>query len=416
MAGMCDYRNERRTSANPMFCSLPAEVTSRRQHRVKKVVEADGVRIDIEAALALRPESRVKWLQSALDMVKDGKSSSRELFNIITQRKFSSALPQKVGRKLCSLAQENASLFSDNQQINLFSQDFLLNSKYGPEPEEKRSDGGSSAEDDIAGPEHIELAAPDRRCRSRSRRPEQRERTDRVDRGRDRDLPPMRDRSEPRSARREPELQPQKAPLVEEHKRAAVEMAFKGQTSRTTGLAQAAKALEGQLGRAQLEQQERQRKQEADADNSLELLLGRRNQPEEQEETVDQSRGHSRRCVMRSRSPALQTDDSGARGQHRRRRRRRSRSRSISIQAASMSPSPPAQIPRSRGSGGGRKSQENFQDAVARRMAQREASDSTRNNVTWSREDLRSGRHKESRTKWLNTTGGTAASTIGARR
>merc|ERR1712032_1209109 len=111
-------------------------------------------------------------------------------------------------------------------------------------------------------------------------------------------------------------------------------------------------------------------------------------------EYIGSSGRHRRRHSSRSRSLSVQ-------GYERKRRRSDRRpSRSISIQAASRSPSPCAKHSRKKEK---ERRKESFEDALRRRMAQREAGDTCAVSVAWSREDLRSGRHKESRAKWLNS-------------
>merc|ERR1719272_1859898 len=58
----------------------------------------------------------MRWLQKACEMAKIGRASSRELFDIISNKKFTAGLPMKVGRKMCTIAHENATLFSEKQQ------------------------------------------------------------------------------------------------------------------------------------------------------------------------------------------------------------------------------------------------------------------------------------------------------------
>merc|ERR1712232_276441 len=74
--------------------------------------------------------------------------------------------------------------------------------------------------------------------------------------------------------------------------------------------------------------------------------------------------------------------------QQRRDRRPRSRSRSFSVRTASGSSSPR------------RKGPVSFEDALRKRMARREAADSTRKPVAWTRDDMRKGAHRENRSKW----------------
>ena len=69
-----DFRNQRRIDCNPLRDSLPTECVTRRRPIEKKVVAqpAEGVaKVDMEAALSLRPEARIRWLATVLAMLKD---------------------------------------------------------------------------------------------------------------------------------------------------------------------------------------------------------------------------------------------------------------------------------------------------------------------------------------------------------
>lgn len=54
-------------------------------------------------------------------MVEQGKAKPTDLYDIITNRKFSGGLPDRVGRKLASILKESLSIFSDKQQRYLNS-------------------------------------------------------------------------------------------------------------------------------------------------------------------------------------------------------------------------------------------------------------------------------------------------------
>lgn len=113
------------SDANPLHRRLPAEVVSRRRNEQKAKVETkdktDEVIVDLKTAITLKPEARTKWLSKACTMVEQGKAKSTDLYDIITNRKFSGGLPDRVGRKLASILKESLSIFSDKQQRYLNS-------------------------------------------------------------------------------------------------------------------------------------------------------------------------------------------------------------------------------------------------------------------------------------------------------
>lgn len=113
------------SDANPMHRRLPAEVVSRRRTEPKTKTESkeksDEVTVDLKTAITLKPEARTKWLSKACAMVEQGKAKPTDLYDIITNRKFSGGLPDRVGRKLASILKESLSIFSDKQQRYLNS-------------------------------------------------------------------------------------------------------------------------------------------------------------------------------------------------------------------------------------------------------------------------------------------------------
>mmetsp|Transcript_25405 Transcript_25405/g.46099 ORF Transcript_25405/g.46099 Transcript_25405/m.46099 type:complete len:344 (-) Transcript_25405:32-1063(-) len=119
------------SDANPMHRRLPAEVISRRQPAKSKKQEepkskTDEVAVDLKAAITLKPEARAKWLSKACVMVEQGKGNSNDLYDIVTNRKFSGGLPEKVGRKLAASLRDSMAVFSDKQQRFLMSSDSPL--------------------------------------------------------------------------------------------------------------------------------------------------------------------------------------------------------------------------------------------------------------------------------------------------
>jgi len=120
------------SDANPMHRRIPAEIVSRRTHVPRKLApqekerENEDVVVDLKAAIALKPETRPRWLGRACKMVSEDRASSTELYNIIVSRKFSSGIPDRVARRLIAVIEESVELFSDKQQRYLLSSDCPL--------------------------------------------------------------------------------------------------------------------------------------------------------------------------------------------------------------------------------------------------------------------------------------------------
>lgn len=477
MSDLRDVRPDlRRNDANPLNWSLPAEVVSRRRPQVKKVLvkPPDEVVVEMGAALATKPnEARIRWLNKAFDMAKDGRTSSRELFDIISNRKFSAGLPLSIGRKICSIANDNATLFSEKQQRYMLSPDWILSTKYGPyddgkaqratqesddEIDAKSDDEVETREDDAAlrrkearedeaggwrleaneGRRFTEGGGEGRRARETKEDGEGRQGRRFVEGPRTRESGEGRRLAEGSSERptrtrdgdedREPvegqrtgenESAPKKRRLsrdeldairaVEEKRerarRAILESHFASDDrpqERRSKRDEPANSAPPGIGRIQMEQQQRMQKQEEDADSSL-LMLERLTQrqeappaqPHRKDAVPKRRQGCGRRSQSRSASLRLV-----ARQRNQGRGREKSRSRSLSIQAASPSPSPRAKKQRDAPRHRDRGPPVNFEEALRKRMAQREASDTSRCSVVWTREDLRGGQNMKNREKW----------------
>lgn len=142
--------------ANPMNRRLPAEVVTRRRPqqkapKVEEKKEEEEVKLELKAALLVKPEARAKWLAKAFRQIEEGKSSAPELYATVTSRKFSSGLPEKIGRKLVAIVKENLSVFSEKQQRYLKSKDFHLAAQYDAgDSDEEEADAASRAEEMMA--------------------------------------------------------------------------------------------------------------------------------------------------------------------------------------------------------------------------------------------------------------------------
>lgn len=114
--------------ANPLNRRLPAEVITRKRREVKRVEEKppEEVQVDLKSAIVLKPEQRIKWLARACKMAEEGKASTTELYGIISSRKFVSGLHAKIGRKMRDIVRENIELFSEKQQRHLDSKEWVV--------------------------------------------------------------------------------------------------------------------------------------------------------------------------------------------------------------------------------------------------------------------------------------------------
>eukprot|EP00930_Biecheleria_cincta_P032774 TRINITY_DN22728_c0_g1_i1.p1 TRINITY_DN22728_c0_g1~~TRINITY_DN22728_c0_g1_i1.p1 ORF type:complete len:328 (-),score=87.74 TRINITY_DN22728_c0_g1_i1:24-1007(-) len=128
--------------ANPLNRRLPAEVVTR-QSKVKKVIEkiSDDVQVDLKVALSLKPEARLRWLSKAFKMVEERKVPSTDLYDIVSNRKFCGTMQSKNSQKLRAIVAESMALFSDKQQR------FLRSDEWAPNKldEEREADGEGSA-------------------------------------------------------------------------------------------------------------------------------------------------------------------------------------------------------------------------------------------------------------------------------
>mmetsp|Transcript_33311 Transcript_33311/g.61070 ORF Transcript_33311/g.61070 Transcript_33311/m.61070 type:complete len:403 (+) Transcript_33311:67-1275(+) len=118
--------------ANPLNRRLPAEVITRQRRPVKKVVEekpSEDVVVDLKTALSFKPDNRPKWLTRAFKMAEEGRASTTDLYDIVASRKFASGVPLKVTRRIRELVFENIELFSEKQQRYLKSEECILNAK-----------------------------------------------------------------------------------------------------------------------------------------------------------------------------------------------------------------------------------------------------------------------------------------------
>mmetsp|Transcript_8031 Transcript_8031/g.18729 ORF Transcript_8031/g.18729 Transcript_8031/m.18729 type:complete len:323 (+) Transcript_8031:81-1049(+) len=132
--------------ANPLNRRLPAEVVTRQKREVKKIVEnIDEVQVDLKTALALKPEARIKWLTKALRMVEDKRANSTDLYDIVSNRKFCATMQTRNSQKLRGVILDNISIFSEKQRRFLRSDDWAPNKLF---EDDDVATGVKSVEDD----------------------------------------------------------------------------------------------------------------------------------------------------------------------------------------------------------------------------------------------------------------------------
>lgn len=330
--------------ANPLHKRLPAEVVTRRRRPEAKVVEekaVDEVRVELKAAVALKPDARPKWLSKACKMAEENRASTTELYNIITSRKFLGGLPSKIGRRLRDIVHENLSLFSDKQQRHLRSDDWTLNAKYGEKVGED-GDPETLAKDDL-NDDMLDDAPPPEEDRK-----DEKPRTRRA-LLRDSFEEPQGEKWVAAPAARGQEERVSREAVFAEERARRKEREREEQERWMEAEAEASRR------RAHEQQEAKKRQLEDEADSSMMLLeqLGQRQDapPMEQVKERNEEEGRRRGGLSRSRSVRVRS---------RSRRRRKSRDR------------------RRRRSDSGSRPRVDFADALRRRMEEREANDTTR--------------------------------------
>lgn len=376
-----------------MHKRLPAECVTRRRRPEAKVVEEkppDEVRVDLKAAVQLKPDARPKWLTKACKMVEESKADSTELYNIVTSRKFLGGLPTKIGRRIRDGVLDNVNLFSDKQQRFLRSEDWILNAKYGEkvgeEGDDAREDGKDMLDEVPPGEDHDEKPPPpppekgeraekaERRDSAKAARKEEKkedrssksdapkadkradkERLEREQREADRALRQAR-AAEPESetwvsvpgARGQEDRHLREAAQAEERARRKVREREEQEKWMET-------EAEASRKRAQEQQDAKKRQMDEQADSLMESLLG----------------GGVPAAPEPTRSSRQDDRDSGRRG-------RGGLSRSRSIKARSRSRRRRGGDRRRRRSPSDEKPKVDFAEALRRRLAERENNDTTR--------------------------------------
>jgi len=363
---------------------------TRRRREAKKVEEKplDEVKVDLKTALSLKPEARCKWLGKACKMAEEGRASTTELHSIVSSRKFAAGVHPKIGRRMMDIVRENLGMFSDKQQRHLKSDEWVLGATFG-----ERAGGDAEGDEQDA-----DATARDRRADSSERSGDERPARARAAEERPEERRPRgeaRSDSRREAARREPaegwteaaaargqgERARREALLAEERARRRArereeqDAMLAGHPSWATRAVAANNkerwlALEAENAKRREEEQlEAKKKQlEEEADSSL-LALERLGQQKAPEPEKVKEKERRKGGLSRSRSIASKSRSRGRRS----RRRGREGSYSVSVQRS-----------RSRGrrgrrhGGGGVRDKAAFDEALRRRMEEREAHDTTR--------------------------------------
>lgn len=317
---------------------LPAEVVVRQKRVSRKTVEeeqeTDEVEVDLKVACALKPARRLAWLQSACRMVRDGRTASNELFNIITTRRFIFGISRRLGQEMAKTVDEIMDTFSDKQHRHLRSDEWVLDSFKGTNSLYDDPDAEAAEEEDDEG--------------------EKDEATDSKG-----------DVEAEKPAQNKPSKPPQ--PVPKPGGWVSVSFPNDEKTKREERQREArearAREREEQGGPKQEEQQKAKTKKiEEEVDSSIQML-----------ELMTQQRGPSPHQTGSVRDPYRRSRS--RRGRDGRGRRGLSRSRSVSVQMPS--PSPPRRSRKSSSKDSG----PSFEELLRQRMSQRDKNDTTRGNI-----------------------------------
>mmetsp|Transcript_45812 Transcript_45812/g.83987 ORF Transcript_45812/g.83987 Transcript_45812/m.83987 type:complete len:251 (-) Transcript_45812:123-875(-) len=115
---------------------VPAEITSRRQHKVTKEEvkkeQEEYVSLDWDEVFRKKPKERLRWLYKAFQACKKGKVKAQPLFDIIVHRKFLEGLKGTIATDTLNLIRGELDVFSNKQQKRLTSDSFELFKKFAP--------------------------------------------------------------------------------------------------------------------------------------------------------------------------------------------------------------------------------------------------------------------------------------------
>lgn len=110
--------------------------------------------VDLRTVLAMRPEQRVKWLGKVCRKVADGEASVKHVYDVLSNRKLTTDMTEKVGRRMLRVLRENLYLFSEKQQRFLGEEStlakFAVEERSEEEPEPDRDEQKPAARDEAA--------------------------------------------------------------------------------------------------------------------------------------------------------------------------------------------------------------------------------------------------------------------------
>lgn len=367
--------------ANPLNRRLPAEVVTRRRpetRRTRELPAEEDIKVDLKGILSVKPESRAKWLAKAFESAESGKTPVSELYCLITSRKFASNLKENVVRKLSAVIFENIGRFSSKQQRYLRSEEWPLAAAF--------PDGGRPASDSDHGDEGPSDNVEDMMARCRAFvRENARSFDDRVSEARIREdtarererlgyerhgMTAADDRTRIRVTEAEEQARREARQAEERLRREAFERVERDRRMKAEA--------EATRNRVAQEERARVRKLEDEADSSMDLLeqlVARKGRAPSPKETC--SRGLSRSRSISSHRDKGREEPMHSPSKECQRKRRRSRDRrrrqSSSSRHKYRREHDSRDLHRRHGSSGISRD-----EAIRRRMAEREAGDTTR--------------------------------------
>jgi hypothetical protein len=113
--------------------NVPAEAITR-EHKLTQKEREEMKRQPILQTRAevqeLKPFKRVQWLVKALEGVQERRLKIETVFNIMTAKSFTDAIPPDYGKKMLEVLNERLFLFTEKQKEFIKSHKFDLNRKY----------------------------------------------------------------------------------------------------------------------------------------------------------------------------------------------------------------------------------------------------------------------------------------------
>mmetsp|Transcript_36815 Transcript_36815/g.72846 ORF Transcript_36815/g.72846 Transcript_36815/m.72846 type:complete len:281 (-) Transcript_36815:173-1015(-) len=103
--------------------------------------------VDVKEVLGLRPEQRQRWLVKACRKAADGEANVKHVYDVLTSRRLTTDMSDKVGRRMLRVLREHLYLFSEKQQRWL-SEESPLAMQFSVD---ERSDGDIDDTEDLVG-------------------------------------------------------------------------------------------------------------------------------------------------------------------------------------------------------------------------------------------------------------------------